>query len=82
MHLPLLQASEAFRAKSARADELLRGLGGELSAAVGACIDAAEHELQPTVQQELPPPPHPPKGHTYARMRPPLTSGSESKAKL
>ena len=49
----LLEASEAFTARSARADELLRGLGSELAGAVACCIEAAELELQPALQQLL-----------------------------
>ena len=49
----LLEASEAFARRSARADELLRGLGAELPGAVVACLQAAEHELEAPLQRRL-----------------------------
>ena len=51
----LLEACEAFSSRSARAEELLRGLTltSELSGAVVCCIAAAELEMQPHLQQLL-----------------------------
>ena len=49
----LLEASTAFDQGSARSDELLQSLDGELPAAVTCCIHAARYEPAPSSQKRL-----------------------------
>ena len=50
----LFEATLAFEAESARADELLQSLiGGELAPAVLGCIQAAQHEIDISDQKTL-----------------------------
>eukprot|EP00743_Colponemidia_sp_Colp-15_P004235 GILK01004569.1.p1 GENE.GILK01004569.1~~GILK01004569.1.p1 ORF type:complete len:820 (-),score=138.43 GILK01004569.1:154-2613(-) len=49
----LFDAMEAFESGNPRADENIRAIKSELPEAVRTCIDAASHEFDPTLQQNL-----------------------------